>query len=206
MVKVKVCGTTNPEDALAAAEAGADAIGLIFAAESPRRVGVREAREVARALPEGVLKVGVFVNAEPEEVLRVAEAVGLDWAQLHGDEGSEAVTRVREGGVKVVKAVRVRDAASLNRLDGYGADLYLLDAFSARARGGTGERFDWTLAKSVRGRANIVVSGGLGPENVGEAVRFFEPAWVDAVSSLESAPGKKDHEKVRRFIRAAKGL
>jgi len=205
VTKVKVCGTTNLEDALAAAEAGADAIGLIFA-ESPRRVRVEKAREISAALPEEVLRVGVFVNEEPEEVLRVAEAVGLDWAQLHGDEGSEAVTRVREGGVRVVKAVRVRDAASLDDLDGYGADLYLLDAFSAKAQGGTGERFDWTLAKSLRGRANIVVSGGLGPENVREAVRYFEPAWVDAVSSLESAPGKKDHERVRRFIRAAKGL
>jgi phosphoribosylanthranilate isomerase len=205
MTRVKVCGTTNPEDALAAAEAGADAIGLIFA-ESPRRVSTEEAQRVARALPDGVLKVGVFVDEEPGEVLRIAETVGLDYVQLHGDERAEAVTELRAGGVRVIKALRVRDSGSLSGFDGHGADLYLLDAWSARARGGTGEQFDWDIAKSLRGRANIVVSGGLGPENVGEAVRFLEPAWVDAVSSLEKAPGRKDHEKVRRFVRAAKGL
>lgn len=204
VTKVKVCGVTNVEDALVAVEEGADAVGLIFA-PSPRQVDVEAAREVARALPDGVVKVGVFVDEAPGEVLRISEAVGLDLAQLHGDEGPEAVTAVRDGGVGVIKAVRVRDAGSLAGLDEYGADLLLLDAYSGKARGGTGERFDWEVAKSVRGRANIVVSGGLGPDNVGEAVRYFEPAWVDAVSSLEKAPGKKDPEKVRRFIRAAKG-
>ncbi|MBA3610464.1 MAG: phosphoribosylanthranilate isomerase [Rubrobacter sp.] len=204
MVLVKVCGITNTTDARAAAESGAGAVGLVFA-PSPRRVGVEEARVISAALPDGVLKVGVFVNAAPEEVLRIAREVGLDYAQLHGDEGPEVVAAVRDGGLPVIKALRVRDADSLEDLERYGADLYLLDAYSASARGGTGERFDWSLAKTLVGRGNIVVSGGLGPENVGEAVVAFEPYGVDASSSLEDEPGKKNGERVRRFIGAAKG-
>ena len=203
MVKVKVCGITNPDDARVAADAGADAIGLIFA-ESPRRVSVERAREIAAALPEGVLKVGVFVDAEPGEVLRIAREVGLDYAQLHGDEPPEALAEIRDGGVGVMKALRVRNAETLAAVERYEADLFLLDAWSAEARGGTGARFDWELAKSLRGRDNIVVSGGLGPENVREAIEYFQPYGVDASSSLEERPGKKDDERVRRFVDAAR--
>jgi phosphoribosylanthranilate isomerase len=204
MVKVKVCGITNPVDARVAADAGADAIGLVFA-QSPRRVSVGRAREIAAALPEGVLKVGVFVDAEPEEVLRIAREVGLDYAQLHGDEPPDALKEIREGGVGVMKALRVRNAESLADVERYEADLFLLDAWSAEARGGTGARFDWELAKSLRGRDNILVSGGLGPENVREAIEYFEPYGVDASSSLEERPGKKNGERVRRFVGAARG-
>jgi phosphoribosylanthranilate isomerase len=204
MVKVKVCGITNPHDARVASDAGADAIGLIFA-ESSRRVSVDGAKEIAAALPEGVMKVGVFVDVEPDEVLRVAREVGLDYAQLHGDEGPEAVAAVRRGGLKVMKAVRVRDEASLAALEIFEADLYLLDAYSEKMRGGTGEIFDWGLAKSLRGRGNIVVSGGLRPENVREAIEAFHPFGVDASSHLEDVPGRKDDEKVRRFVSAARG-
>jgi phosphoribosylanthranilate isomerase len=159
---------------------------------------------IAGALPDGVLKVGVFVNEEPEEVLRIAREVGLDYAQLHGDESPETVTVLREGGVKVIKALRVRDDESLAAMDDYEADLFLLDAWSEKARGGTGERFEWEMAKSLRGRGNILVSGGLTLENVREAIGFFEPYGVDASSSLEDAPGKKNAERVRRFVSAAK--
>jgi phosphoribosylanthranilate isomerase len=203
MVHVKVCGITNPEDARLAAGCGADAVGLVFA-ESPRRVTVEEARKVAAALPGGVLKVGVFVDAKPEKMLRIAIEVGLDYAQLHGDESPEIVAAVRDSGIKVIKALRVRDAGSLGVMELYGADLFLLDAFSQKAPGGTGERFDWELAKSLGGRGNILVSGGLTPENVREAIRFFEPYGVDASSSLEDAPGKKNTVQVRRFVSAAK--
>jgi phosphoribosylanthranilate isomerase len=204
MTTVKVCGITNPEDARFAAEAGADAVGLVFA-ESPRRVSVGQARKVAAALPDGVLKVGVFVDGEPKEVLRVASEVGLDYVQLHGDESPEVVAVVRNSGLKVIKALRMRDAGSLEAMEGYEADLFLLDAYSEKARGGTGERFDWEVAKSLKERDNILVSGGLTPENVQEAIRFFEPYGVDASSSLEDAPGKKNLERVRRFVSAAKG-
>jgi phosphoribosylanthranilate isomerase len=204
MVKVKVCGITNPDDASVAADAGADAIGLIFA-ESPRRVSMEQAREIAAALPAGVLKVGVFVDAEPGEVLRIAREVGLDYAQLHGDEPPESVAEIRDGGVGVMKALRVRNAEALAAVERYEADLFLLDAWSAEARGGAGVRFDWELAKSLRGRDNILVSGGLGPENVREAIEYFQPYGVDASSSLEERPGKKDGERVRRFVGAARG-
>ena len=204
MVKVKVCGIKEPEDARVAAEAGADAIGLVFA-ESPRRVSVERAREIASALPDGVLKVGVFTDEDPQEVLVLAREVGLDYAQLHGDEGPEAVAEIRSGGLGVIKALRVRDAASLREMERYDADLFLLDSHSEKTRGGSGTRFDWGLAKAVRGYANILVSGGLSPENVREAIELFEPYGVDASSSLEERPGKKNGERVRRFVRAAKG-
>jgi phosphoribosylanthranilate isomerase len=203
MVKAKVCGITTPEDALTAANSGADAVGLVFA-ESPRKLSVEQAREVATTLPDGVLKVGVFVDEEPEEVLRIVREVGLDYAQLHGDESPETVTFLRGEGVKVIKALRIQGAGSLAAMDRYEADLFLLDAWSEKARGGTGERFDWEVAKSYGGRGNILVSGGLTPENVREAIRFFEPYGVDASSSLEDAPGKKNGERVRRFVSAAK--
>ncbi|HSK82618.1 MAG TPA: phosphoribosylanthranilate isomerase, partial [Rubrobacter sp.] len=203
MTMVKICGITNAEDARVAADAGADAVGLIFA-ESPRRVNVEEARRISLALPENIIRVGVFVDEEPAEILRISREVGLDLAQLHGDETPEAVNAIRQGGVKVMKALRVRDAVSLEASDRYGADLILLDAHSERARGGTGERFDWEVAKSSTGRDNIVVSGGLGPENVRQAVEFFEPYGVDASSSLEDEPGRKNGERVRRFVLAAR--
>ena len=204
MVFTKVCGITNPGDAREAADAGADAIGLIFA-ESSRRVSVEEARTISIALPDNVLRVGVFVNVDPEEVLSTAREVGLDLAQLHGDETPEMVAAIRGAGLPVMKAVRVRNAEALGTLERYEADLFLLDAWSAKERGGTGTRFDWGLAKSVKERDNIVVSGGLTPENVHEAITFFEPYGVDASSSLEERPGKKSGERVRRFVRAAKG-
>ena len=204
MTRVKVCGITTPDDARLAAEYGADAVGLVFA-ESSRKVRLEEAREIAAALPDGINKVGVFVDAEPEKVLRIAAEVGLDYAQLHGDESPDVVAAVRDEGLKVMKAFRVRAIASLEALRYYEADLFLLDAYSERLRGGTGERFEWALAKSLKGRGNIVISGGLTPENVREAIRFFEPYGVDASSSLEDAPGKKNAERVRRFVSAAKG-
>lgn len=203
MTWVKVCGITGLEDARAAAESGADAVGLLFA-PSPRRVSVERAREISAALPAGVVKVGVFVDPAAGEVLRTAREAGLDYAQLHGDESPETVAEIRGGGVGVVKALRVRDEGSLARMEDYAADLYLLDSWSAGARGGTGKRFDWSLAGEVRHCDNILISGGLTPDNVGEALGFFEPYGVDASSSLERAPGDKDEELVRRFVGAAK--
>ncbi len=204
MTLVKICGITNAGDARVAADVGADAVGLIFAA-SPRRVGVEEARGISIALPENVIRVGVFVDAEPAEVLRISRQVGLDLAQLHGDEPPEVVAAIRGAGLPVMKALRVRNARALAAVERYEADLFLLDAWSAKAQGGTGERFDWELAKSLIGRDNIVVSGGLGPGNVREAIEYFEPFGVDASSSLEEWPGKKSDERVRRFVGEAKG-
>ena len=203
MTLVKVCGITNVEDGRLAADAGADAIGLIFA-QSPRQVNSDRARSIAAALPGDILKIGVFVNEEPEKVRRISSEVGLDYVQLHGDESPRIVAELRSEGLKTIKALRVRDAASLESLEDYEADLFLLDAYSEKARGGTGEKFDWELAKALTGYANILVSGGLTPENVRAAIEFFEPYGVDASSSLERTPGTKDDERVRRFVNAAK--
>ena len=203
MTMVKVCGITNVADARLAAEAGADAVGFIFAA-SPRRVHAEGVRGISIALPENVLRVGVFVNAPPEEALRTAKEGAFDLAQVHGDETPETVAAVRVGGLPVMKAIRVRNADDLAEVESFEADLILLDAYSEKARGGTGETFDWPLAKSLKGRGNIVVSGGLGPENVREAIDFFGPYGVDASSSLDDAPGKKNEDAVRRFIVSAK--
>ena len=139
MTLVKVCGITNAGDARVAAGAGADAIGFIFA-ESPRRVGVEEARRISGTLPEDTIRVGVFVDEGPAEVSRVSLEVGLDLAQLHGDETPETVTALREAGVKVMKALRVESAATLEGLDEYEADLFLLDAYSEKARDGRAVR------------------------------------------------------------------
>ena len=204
MIFVKVCGITNVGDARVAVEAGADAIGMIFA-ESPRQVSMEEARRISDALPGQVLKVGVFVNSSPDEVLRTAREVGLNLAQLHGDETLEEAAEVRAGGIAVMKALRVRNAEDLADVERFEADLFLLDAFSEKVRGGTGKTFDWGVAKSLKGRGNIVVSGGLGPENVRAAIDFFDPYGVDASSSLEDAPGEKNEDSVRRYIVAAKG-
>lgn len=203
MVFVKVCGITSPEDALVAADSGADAIGLLFA-ESPRRLSRERAREISAVPPSRVARVGVFVDATTDEVLSTAREVGLDYAQLHGEETPDTVAKIRAGGVKVVKALRVRDEGSLSSMEDYAADMYLLDSWSERARGGTGERFNWALAGNIRRYDNILISGGITLENVGEALDFFEPYGVDASSSLERAPGEKDDERVRRFVSAAK--
>ncbi|MGH3089992.1 MAG: phosphoribosylanthranilate isomerase [Rubrobacteraceae bacterium] len=194
---------TRAEDAETAADSGADAIGLVFA-ESPRKVGVERAKEISASLPDAVSKVGVFVNEAPEEVVRIASEVGLDLVQLHGDEGPDDVLLLRDKGLRVIKAMRVKDEHSLREMELFEPDLFLLDAWRKEVYGGTGERFDWRVAKALRGRANIVVSGGLSPENVREAIEFFEPFGVDASSSLEVSPGIKNGDMVRRFVRAAK--
>lgn len=204
MVRIKVCGITTPEDGLYAVEMGADAIGLVFAPESPRRVGIEKAAEISGALPERVLRVGVFVNEKPERVLGISREAGLDVAQLHGEESPEEVEALCDEGLTVIKAIRLRDDNSLGALSNYAPDLFLLDAFSREARGGTGERFDWALAEGIRGYDNIVISGGLSAENVAEAVEFFRPGWVDASSALEASPGVKEAGKIRRFVGAAR--
>lgn len=204
MVFTKVCGMTRTEDARNAADSGADAIGLIFA-ESPRKVSIEKAKEITAPLPDSVRKVGVFVNEGTERVREVASEVGLDLIQLHGDEGPDDVLLLRDKGFTVMKAMRIKDEHSLRGMELFEPDFFLLDAWKKDAYGGTGTRFDWDVAKALRGRANIVVSGGLNSENVRDAIEFFEPFGVDASSSLETRPGVKCGDLVRRFVRAAKG-
>jgi phosphoribosylanthranilate isomerase len=202
--KVKICGITSAEDGLAAAEAGADMIGLMFYEHSPRNVTLVQAAEICRALPPFLMRVGVFVNAPGDFVLRAISECDLTMLQFHGDETSDFCTQF---GLMNMKAIRVRDAESLKALENYQTDAFLLDAHSRQGLGGTGERFNWDLAiEAQRFGKPIFLAGGLTPENVADAVRKVRPFGVDVSSGVESAPGKKDHAKVRAFIAAAKSV
>jgi phosphoribosylanthranilate isomerase len=200
--QVKICGVTNVADALAAAEAGADMIGLNFYEHSPRFLSLHTAAEISRALPPFVLRVGVFVNPEPTQVMEAISACGLNLLQFHGDEDSDFCTQF---GLMSVKALRVRDEESLQSLMNFNTDAFLLDAFSKSGLGGTGEKFNWDLAVEAQKFGKpIFLAGGLTPENVAAAVAKVRPFAVDVSSGVESAPGKKDTAKVKAFIVAAK--
>lgn len=201
-ISVKICGITNVADALAAAEAGADMIGLMFYEPSPRFVTLETAREISRALPPYVLKVGVFVNPDPAFVARAIAGCGLGLLQFHGDETSDFCTQF---GLLSLKALRLRDAESLKMMDQFKTSAFLLDAYSAGAPGGTGETFNWNLAVAAQKFGQpIFLAGGLTPENIGDAVKKVRPFAVDVSSGVESAPGRKDPEKMRAFIKAVR--
>jgi phosphoribosylanthranilate isomerase len=199
---VKICGITNPADGLAAAAAGADAVGLMFYEGSPRHISLDTAAEIARQLPPFISRVGVFVDAPEATVLRAIAHCGLNMVQFHGRETPEYC---RSFPVMTIKAFRIRDADSLAALPAYQTDAWLLDAFVAGQAGGTGATFNWDLAAEAQklGRP-IFLAGGLTPGNVAEAVRRVRPYAVDVSSGVESAPGRKDHQKLRAFVQAAK--
>jgi phosphoribosylanthranilate isomerase len=200
--RVKICGVTNAADALAAAEAGADLIGLNFYEKSPRYLTLATAAEIARKLPPFVQRVGVFVNPAEDLVLRAIAECGLNLLQFHGDEASDFCTQF---GLMSLKAIRVRDAESLKTLADYHTDAFLFDAHSKGGLGGTGEKFDWELAVAAQKFGKpIFLAGGLTPENVADAVRQVRPFAVDVSSGVESAPGIKDRAKVRAFIQAVR--
>jgi len=200
--RVKICGITNVPDALAAAEAGADMIGLMFYESSPRWVTLETAVEISRALPPQVLSVGVFVNPDPAFVNRAMAGCGLSLLQFHGDETSDFCTQF---GLLSLKALRMRDAQSLTLLEPFKTSAFLLDAYSPGAPGGTGETFNWNLAMAAQKFGKpIFLAGGLTPENVGTAVKKVRPFAVDVSSGVESAPGRKDPAKIRAFIKAVR--
>ena len=200
--RVKICGITSVADGQAAAEAGADLIGLMFYEPSPRYVSLDAAAGIARALPPEVQRVGVFVNPTTELVRRAIGECQLSLLQFHGDEPPDFCTQF---GLMSLKAFRIRDAASLDALPNYETDGYLLDAYSPEARGGTGEKFNWDLAVEAQKFGKpIFLAGGLTPANVAAAVKQVQPFAVDVSSGVESAPGKKDHAKVKAFIKAVR--
>jgi phosphoribosylanthranilate isomerase len=201
---VKICGITTVADALAAVEAGADALGFVFCAASPRCVSPREAAVIIEALPPFVSKVGLFVNSSEEEIRKTCEECALDTLQLHGDEPPEFCTRFP---LKVIKAFRIRDASSLDQLQQYASTTWLLDSYMAGKLGGTGERFNWDLAcQATRSSARLILAGGLTPDNVAEAVAKVRPYAVDVSSGVELKPGRKDPLKVKAFVRVAKAV
>lgn len=202
-VKVKICGITNAEDGIVAAESGADMLGFVFHEPSPRYVSVSDAARIAQKLPPHIVKVGVFVDAPEEAVLRAIGGCGLNLLQFHGNESPDYCLQF---GLMSMKAFRIRNAASLDDLAKYPTEAWLLDSYVADKPGGTGERFNWDLAREAQGLGKpVFLAGGLNPENVADAVRLVQPYAVDVSSGVEATPGKKDLIKVEAFIRAAKG-
>lgn len=201
MIRVKICGITNVEDALQACACGADALGLVFYAKSPRRVTPEQACAIIQALPPLVTTVGLFVNEDPQRIRETAGFCGLDVFQLHGD---ERVAECDFAPRRTIKALRVQNAASLVGHQEYRTSALLLDAWVAGAYGGTGQCFNWELAAGVARQRPVILAGGLTPENVAAAVSAVRPYGVDVSSGVESAPGRKDPAKVAAFIRNAK--
>ena len=195
---VKICGTTNEEDALLSVAMGADAVGFIFA-PSPRQIAPALAGDIAKRLPSEVLTVGVFRDQSPQRVVEIMEQTGLRAAQLHGHETPEQSNWVRRRVRTVIKAFAAGDPAVADAA-AHGVDVVMLDA----AAPGSGQVFDWRLAEGVPAGQRLLLAGGLGPDNVADAIAKVHPWGVDAVSGIESAPGKKDPRKLRAFIANAK--
>ncbi len=201
MVKIKICGITRLDDALHACACGADALGLVFYPKSPRCVTPEQARAIVAALPPFVTAVGLFVNEQPQTVRELADFCGLDVIQLHGDETPGSCNFSPR---RTIKALRVRDAASLAGHGEFQVSALLLDAWAPDAYGGTGHSFNWDMAAGVARQRPVILAGGLTPENVAKAVATVRPYAVDVSSGVEVSPGRKDPEKVAAFIRQAR--
>ncbi len=201
--RIKFCGITRRSDAEHALEAGAWAVGLIFYARSPRRVEMAAAAEIAGVCKRRAELVGVFVNPTLEYVAQTAEALDLTMIQLHGDEGPSFCGEIaRRTGARVIKAARVRSGADIQALAPFHTDFHLLDSFVSGMPGGTGETFAWDLARAHGRSTPVILSGGLTPENVGEAIATVRPYAVDVASGVEFSPGRKDPAKLDAFARA----
>ena len=201
MIRVKICGITNGADALAAIDAGANLLGFNFYSKSPRHITEAEAAKIRPQLPKKIKVVGVFVNAPPAEAAALCKSLKLDAAQLHGDETPETVAEMARS-LTVFKAFRVEPDFRLGTLDEYPeAFAYLFDAANTGQYGGTGRTTDWDVARRAAVGRRIILAGGLNAENVAAAVRIVRPYAVDVASGVESKPGKKDHGRLREFIR-----
>lgn len=203
MVRAKVCGITNRDDALCAVDAGADALGFIFYDKSPRYVTPEVVGEIVAELPPFVTPVGVFVNASEARMDAVVKLAGLRAIQLHGDEPPEACLG---HAVPVIRVMRVGEDFDPEQMRAYLVDTYMLDTAKSGTYGGTGETFDWAKAVAAKEMGRIVLSGGLNPDNVTDAMETVRPYAVDIGSGVEAEPGKKDHEKVKQFLKAVRSF
>lgn len=202
MVRVKICGITNWRDARLALDAGADALGFNFYSKSPRVISVEEARTIIQRLPRRILAVGVFVNESYATILRMAPEADLNALQLHGEESPETL-RLLAPFYPVIKAFRVTQGFRAQRLSQYGQALaFLLDGYRAHIRGGTGRMFDWRIAARAKRYGRVILAGGLRPENVAEAIAAVKPFAIDVCSGVESAPGRKDPQRLRELMAA----
>ena len=204
MIQVKICGITNIDDAIMAAELGAHALGFIFA-QSPRNINPEKAREIICQLPPFVQTVGVFVNEDEKVIRQIVDLCGLDLVQLHGDESVEVCSRLMP---RVIKVIRIKDRTSLLPIQHYNENVraILLDTWSAEARGGTGRGFDWDLAVEAKQFGiPIVLSGGLKPANIKEAIARVKPVAVDVNSGVEARAGKKSLALLEQFFNEIRG-
>jgi phosphoribosylanthranilate isomerase len=201
MTKVKIDGITNLDDALAAVEFGADALGFVFVPNTPRYIEPAKAAEIIARLPPFVTNVGVFVNDSQEHIKQIADQCKLSVLQLHGQEPPDFCLQFNR---KVIKAFRIKDEESLTDLPKYTVSAYLLDTYVKGAMGGTGVTFDWRLALEAKKYGLVILAGGLNPENVAKAIQQVYPYGVDVSSGVEAKPGKKDHGKMKNFIKAAR--
>ncbi len=202
-VQVKICGLTRVDEALACAELGADAVGCVFFPKSPRFVDDRRAREICAALPAGTGKVGVFVNEGYSTIMRRVEQCGIDGVQLHGQEAPELVERLREQGLVVIKALFVNAEPGVDSAALYDPSAFLVEAAGGALPGGNALAWDWAAVGSLRLGKPLLLAGGLHAENVATAIAQASPHGVDVSSGVESMPGRKDLEKVKRFLLAA---
>jgi phosphoribosylanthranilate isomerase len=202
-VKVKICGITNLADAMAAVDLGADALGFVFFQKSPRYISYSDAASIIKKLPSFTTTIGVFVDEKPEQIEKKIGLTGIDVVQLHGNEPPEACSFSR----RIIKAIRVKSLESLEPLIHYQGRVsaFLLDTFTPEIFGGTGQIFNWDIALDAKQFGEIILAGGLTPDNIAEAVRRVRPYGVDVSSGIESEKGKKDHRKLKLFIERAKG-
>lgn len=200
MTKVKICGLKEVQHVQAAVQAGADAIGFVFAA-SKRQVSIEQAQQLAKHIPEGVLKIGVFVNPTPEELRAAVSSVPLDYVQYHGDETPDFIV---QQGYPSIKALSVHGAKDVQAAANYAVDYYLFDAPGTDYKGGSGHTFDWTLLETAGiPREKLILAGGLKIENIHEALALVSPCMVDVSSGVETE-GNKDTEKIAAFLQAVK--
>ena len=197
IVKVKICGITNYEDAAAALDMGADLLGFNFYPKSPRFVSLEKAREIISKLPGFIDIAGVFVNESIEQIQETKNLCQLDWVQLHGDEDPEFCKQFLSLDVKVMKAIRVKKQSDIQQAEDYFTDAILLDAFNPEKYGGTGLTFDWNIIGHINKR--IFLAGGINPDNVAEAVELGVYG-IDVCSGIEAEPGKKDHKKMKKLF------
>ncbi|MDP2913236.1 MAG: phosphoribosylanthranilate isomerase [Candidatus Omnitrophota bacterium] len=199
MTRIKICGITNKADAVMASSLGVDMLGFVFYRKSKRYVTPAVAADIINALPPYIGKVGVFVCEKPDSVLEIARIAGLDMLQFHGDETPEYCGGFCDN-YKVIKAFRVKDKKDLKCVNDYGVDFYLFDTHKGNSIGGTGETFDWKALEDFEILKPVILSGGLNPQNVGDAIKEVLPYGVDVSTGCEKSPGKKDPELMKKFV------
>jgi phosphoribosylanthranilate isomerase len=201
-MRIKICGITNFDDAMAAVDYGTDALGFIFFKQSPRYITYKKAASIIAKLPPCITTVGVFVNEDPEQIEKSVAITGIDIVQLHGNESPDKIASSR----RIIKAIRVKSLESLDPLIYFKGlvSAFLLDTYTPDILGGTGQIFNWDIAVEAKQFGRIILAGGLTPDNIAEAVRWVRPYGVDVSSGVESEKGRKDHNKLNLFIKRAR--